>query len=169
MATVATLDDSRCLVTVRVTLTQRRSLQYWKLEASRCKVVKEANFDAEVAIVETGSIDKAEAVIAVTKAGEWVALDAAAQRWGQGVLKVQGERIHETAVSFNAKKALIVVCSLCHNALHQLHLTLDSSNQLHCKVTQYRISETHWPCQDSRICHLALVRGQTVDYCVLSS
>ncbi len=160
---VTQLEDARVLVETGVTLMQP-ALRAWKVEGTKAKLVKEMQLSHAALVIDSAVVGKTEALVVITEAGEWVVLDSTGTQRLSGTVRLQGERQPPASVSYATSVAWCLVTALCSNAIHQFIFTVDKQGGFHLKTIAYKVTETHWPV--ALITHLAVVRGNTVDYAV---
>lgn len=160
---VTQLEDARVLVETGVSLMQP-VLRAWKVEGNKAKLVKEMQLSHTAVVIDSAVVGKTEALVVITEAGEWVVLDSTGTQRLNGAVRLQGERQPSASVSYATSIAWCLVTTLCSNSIHQFLFTVDKQGGFHLKTIAYKVTETHWPA--ALITHLAVVRGNTVDYAV---
>jgi len=157
------LGDARVLVEVGASGV-RKELRMWRIEGNRAKLVQERQLSHAALVIESAVVGKTEVLVVVTEAGEWILLDSTGSPQLQGSIRLQGEKQPPASVSYATNTVWCLIAAFCSNAIHQFLLTVDRKGGFHLKTIAYRVTETHWPV--ALITHLAVVRGNTVDYAV---
>jgi hypothetical protein len=166
---VAAYDDVKCFLEARVDIIQDQTVRIWKLDGAKPNLLQELTFDDPILFLDVPNLGKANSFFILTLRYDWVLLDTSGERRQQGTLQGSDQTQAPTFVSYQSGTCWVLLVAVARNALVQCIFAIDKKGRIRVKVLNYKITDIHWPTHTASITHLAVVRGNCVDYTVSGS